>query len=148
MNTELKASNLLLNRGIRFNIPNAPFWDRLMGRHQLWIKPLKLGTIIEMSRLILESGIQDSQTNIELLSKCKVLSKVIAIAVLNDKNKIASKTEKLSDFILWKIPSLEIVKIYRQIEQIDKIEDFMIITSFFLKKTSILKKRMGQKKGS
>lgn len=143
------AANLLLDRGIRFNIPNAPIWDRIRGRGKIWIKPLRGGTIAEIALLVINRGLDEPLTNLQLQSKLSDIAEIIATAMLNDENKIENKKEKTTRWLL-KLPARELIKIYRHIESLNKIEAFTNITNYFRRQTTMMiEKRMGQtEKGS
>lgn len=144
--TEVKAANLLLDRGIRFIIPDAPIWDRIRRRNILFIRPLRGGTIAEITILILENGLDNkSLTNIELHARLEVISKIIATAVLNNKKDIELKRDQLAERLHWKIPAHILVKIYRHIESLNEYKGFMSTTNFFRRTIKVMMtKRTGQ----
>ncbi|WP_108822005.1 hypothetical protein [Dysgonomonas sp. Marseille-P4361] len=148
--TQVKAANLLLDRGIRFNIPDAPFLDRIRRKNKLLIRPLRGGTIAEIAVLILENELNKPLTNVELHARLKVISKIIATAILNDKEDIALKRDELAERLHWKIPAHILIKAYRYIEDLNEYEGFTNITNFFNRTIKvIMTKRTGQKiKGS
>ena len=148
--TEVKAAKLLLDRGIRFNIPDAPFFDRIRRKNRIEIRPLRGGTIAEIAVLTIENSLTDNLTNIELKSRLDVISKIIATAVLNDEIAIEREREKLAKRLLWKVPAHVLVKIFRYIESLNEIKDFTTITNYFNRLTkTMMVKRTGQKtKGS
>lgn len=142
---KIDAANLLLDRGIRFNIPDAPIWDKIRGRNKIWIKPLRGGTIVEIALLVIERGLDERLTNLQLQTKLGDLAEIIAVAVLNDKDKIATKKEKLAHWLLLKLPARELIKIFRHIENLNRIEGFMTITNYFRRQTMMMiEKRTGQ----
>lgn len=145
--TQIKAANLLLNRGIRFTIPDAPFFDRLFRQNRIHIRPLYGGTIMEIAILMLENELDEKMCNKELHSKLEVIAKAIATAVLNDERQIELKRDKLTKKLLWKVPAHVLIKIYRYIEGLNEIKDFMNITNFFNRQSRMMMaKRTGQKK--
>lgn len=148
--TEVKAANLLLDRGIRFNIPDAPFFDRIRRRNKILIKPLRGGTIAEIAVLIIDNDLNDKLTNVELLSRLDVISKIVATAVLNNEKDIELKRDKFAARLLWKVPAHILVRIYRHIESLNEYEGFMTITNYFnrLIKRLMLKRTGQMKKGS
>lgn len=145
--TQVKAASLLLDRGIRFTIPDAPFWDRIRRKNRILIPPFRGGTIMEISLLMLENGLSDDLTNKELHSRLDVLAKVIATAILNDAMAISLKREALAAELLWKYRAHVLIKIYRFIESLNDIEDFTTITGYFNRQVRMMMaKRTGQKK--
>lgn len=148
--TQIKAANLLLDRGIRFTIPDAPFWQRLFRRNVIHIRALRAGTIMEIALLILENGLDENLTNKELQSKLDIVCQVIATAVLNDAQAIELKRNALTKKLLWKYPAHVLIKAYRYIESLNELEDFTTITNYFNRQARMMMaKRMGQRrKGS
>lgn len=148
--TQVKAANLLLDRGIRFNIPDAPFLDRIRRKNKLLIRPLRGGTIAEIAILTLENGLNKPLTNVELHARLDVISKIVATAILNDKQEIELKRDEFAERLHWKMPAHILIKAYRYIESLNELEDFTIITNYFNYQTKMMMaKRTGQKrKGS
>lgn len=148
--TQVKAAALLLDRGIRFTIPDAPFWDRIRRNNRILIRPLRAGTIMEIAILILENGLDEKLTNQELHSRLDIISTVIATAILNDAEDISYKREDLTQKLLWKCPAHVLIRIYRHIESLNQIEGFTIITAYFSRQARMMmSKRTGQQeKGS
>jgi hypothetical protein len=148
--TQVKAANLLLDRGIRFTIPDAPFWDRIRRNNRIHIRPLRAGTIMEIAILMLDNGLDEQLTNMELHSRLDVVATVIATAMLNDDVAIECKREALTQKLLWKCPAHILIKIYRHIESLNGIEGFTAITAYFNRQIRMMmEKRTGQQgKGS
>lgn len=148
--TQVKAAKLLLDRGIRITIPDAPFWDRIRRRNKIYIKPLRAGTIVELAILMLDNDLAETLTNKELNTRLDLVARAVAIAMLNDKELIEKNSEALADRLLWKYPARVLIKIYRYIESLNEIKDFMSITDYFHRQARMMMtKRTGQaRKGS
>jgi len=144
----LAAANLLLERGVRFNITDAPFYFRFIGLKTIIIRPLYPGTIMELSRVILEDGLEkiDSEKAVE---KMESVCRVIAIAMLNDRNKI-KRTERLTHTLMDKVPLATLIRIFLHIADINGVMDFTLITSYFsgLMNQMMTVKNLGQIEGS
>ena len=150
-NPRLAAARLLLGRGIRYTIKDAPFLYRLFRLNRLTVSHLRAGTIIEISRLIDEYGLADARKPSDVNLKLDVVARIIAVAVLNRKNRIRLFTDRLTKFLLWKVPAQLLSEIYFRIAPINSIQDFMIITKYFEVTASRMMnpKNLGQKtKGS
>lgn len=90
--TELLAADVLLERGVKFNLP-APLPLRMLGKKELFftVRYLTLGTIIRISRLYLKTGItadqlesMDHENVHELVeSNAAIFSRISAVAILN-----------------------------------------------------------------
>jgi len=144
------AANLLLDRGIRFNLPDAPIWDRIRRKNKIHIRPLRAGAIMEIAILMLEGKLDEPRTNLQLHAKLDVIAQVIATAVLNDAEAIELKREALTKKLLNKCPAHVLIRIFRHIESLNKIEGFTTITKYFNRQTRMMMtKRTGQQaKGS
>ena len=143
MDARLNAANVILNRGVRFRLP-APFYRRLLKRDWVIIRPLKFGTILEISKVVLESGIEDAITlsDHEFLEKViEPCSRCIAIAILNDKGKIARNTDKLTNRLMWNIAPQSIVDIFVKISTMNRVSDFIIITRYLLRQMTMMMNR-------
>lgn len=127
----LEAARLLLGRGIRFIIKDAPFLYRLFRLNRISIHHLKAGTIMEISRLVDENKLYDIRVPIDANKRLDALALIIATAVLNRKDRIEKEALKLSRFLLWKVPAQTLIDIYQTIAPVTKIMDFMTITRFF-----------------
>lgn len=125
----LAAANLLLERGVRFNITDAPFYFRFIGLKTITIRPLYPGTIMELSRVILEEGIEKID-HAKAIEKIEAICRVIAIAMLNDKNKL-KRTERLTHTLMTKVPLAVLIRIFLYITDINGVMDFTIITNYF-----------------
>lgn len=149
MEAQVKAANLLLDRGIRFTIPDAPVWDRIRRKNKIHIRPLRAGTIMQIAVLMLDNDL-DGFTNRQLLGKLDTLARIIATAVLNDERCFGQSCDALTQKLLWRCPAHVLIKIYRYIESLNQIEDFMIITAYFSRQVRMMmNRRTGQQaKGS
>lgn len=126
--TKLAAANLLLQRGVRFRV-DAPFFFRIFRKKQIVIKPLYPGTIVEISRIILEEKLEyitRQQANEKINSVCRV----IATAMFNNKKKLR-KVENLSRRLENSIPTFQLFQIYLHIANLNEHVDFTIITGYF-----------------
>jgi len=144
----LAAANLLLERGMRFNITDAPFYFRFIGLKVIIIRPLYPGTIMEISRIILQEGLEKIDSD-KAVEKMESLCRVIAIAMLNDRKKL-KRTEQLTHRLMSKIPTTVLIRIFLQVVDINSVMDFTIITNYFSSQMNQMMtvKNMGQIKGS
>ncbi len=145
MDIRIKAADLLLDKGVRFRVP-APFYLRWLRKDTLDIKPMRAGTIIEMSKVIVANKLdeqleqrawQQLENNIEAIALC------IAIAVLNDKQKIAKRADKLATRLVWKYNSTILISMFRIILTQTHKEDFIGITKFLVRQAMMM--NLGQK---
>lgn len=127
----LEAASLLLDRGMRFKITDAPFYLKLVRLDRLRIRPLKAGTIAEITRITIENGLLDVKTGQEANGKIEPITEVVAVSILNGWLKIRWFTGWMKRFLAWNIPEATLYKIYFMISQINKVSDFMIITRYF-----------------
>lgn len=145
MDTRIKAADLLLDKGVRFRVP-APFYRRWLRKDTLDIKPLRAGTIIEISKVVVANELdkhleqrawEQLQNNIEAVALC------ISIAVLNDKQKIARQADKLAAKLLWRYNTGVLISMFRVILTQTHKEDFIGITKFLVRQAMMM--NLGQK---
>lgn len=147
-NVRLAAASILLDRGVQFTISNAPWYWRLLRINRIHIRPLRAGTIMEISRMIDESELSEIHIQLDANIKLDVITRIIAMAVLNGKYKIKFFSGILSRMLLWKVPAHVLKQIYRHIAKLNKVTDFMNITIYFGIQTEMMMspKNTGQEK--
>lgn len=126
--TKLAAANLLLQRGVRFKV-DAPFFLRIFRPYTIEIKPLYAGTIVELSRIILEQELE-KLTPQQAKEKISSVCLLIATAMLNGKNK-GKKVDKLSRRLEKRVPAYQLFDIFIHIANVNKQADFTNITDYF-----------------
>jgi hypothetical protein len=150
MDVRVKAAERILERGVRFRIP-ASFFLRVFGLNRIDIHPLKGGTILEFSKVVIMAGLEEAvvksdftflEMSIEPVAKC------IAISILNDEDKIRKNADKLSKKLLWKLPAGNLVEIFGLISELNRVSDFMNITRFYLSQMTMMMnpRNLGQEK--
>lgn len=125
---------------MRFRLP-APFYKRWAGKDSITIRYLKAGTIIEISRVVIDNDLESAIAlgNFEfLLKSVEPCARCIAIAALNDKRKIERETDKLTNLILWKVAPESIVDVFMKISLMNRVSDFTDITRFLLMMTRMM----------
>ncbi len=130
-NIRLAAANILLGRGVRFTISDAPFYWKILRMHRLHIRPLYVGTIVELTRIIDENGFDDISLQRDVNSKLDSVALLIAVAVLNNKYKIRCFSRTLARLLVWKVPAETLLRIFAEVVRVNKISDFMSITIYF-----------------
>lgn len=92
-NTEKHAADIMLDRGVAWWI-EAPWWMQCLGKKKIKItlKALRLGTLLELSRLYVSTGINadDIKNNPHMAVNeyLDTICLIVAICVLNSKMKI------------------------------------------------------------
>ncbi|MFR9164997.1 MAG: hypothetical protein ACLVKO_01765 [Dysgonomonas sp.] len=150
-NVRLAAASILLDRGVRFTITGAPWYWRMLRLNKIRIRPLRAGTIMEISRLIDENELDDIRVQKDANTKLDTITLIIAVAMLNSKRRIRLFSGILARLLLWQVPVDIIRQVYSQIAKINKVSDFMSITIYFDIQAQMMMspKEMGQmKKGS
>ncbi len=133
MDERLNAANVILNRGVRFRLP-APVYKRWLHKDYVTIRYLKAGTILEISRVALENDLENALLlgGYDLLEKSvEACARCIAIAILNDKEKIERRTDKLTQHLLWEVSPQSLVDLFNKISAMNRLSDFTNITKFF-----------------
>ena len=105
MDTEKLAAEVLLDKGVAWRLP-APWFLRVFGKSTVLIsvKPLRLGTLLELSRLYLAMGITEEKlsgdVNQLIRSNVTMVTRIAAICVLNSRIQIKLFAGILSRFLL------------------------------------------------
>lgn len=126
--TKLAAANLLLQRGVRFKI-DAPFFIRLFRKNVIEIKPIYPGTIVEISKVILEQDLENA-TREQINDKISSVCRIVAMAVLNGKKEM-KQVDKLALKLEKQVPVYQLFQIYIHIANINRHVDFTNITGYF-----------------
>lgn len=130
-NVRLAAANLLLDRGVRYVISDAPLFWQLLRLNRIVIRPFKAGTIMEISRVIDENKLNEIKTHADAKKSIDKISLIIAISVLNNRKKIKYFSKILSGIFLWKMPAKVLFTIFYHIMRLNSLTDFMSITRYF-----------------
>lgn len=137
----LAAADVILDRGVRFKIPNAPLRLRLLGLNKITIKPLRAGTILENSRIILSSGLEKAimlKDQAFLERSLDPVCEMVANAILNDERLIRLFSKKLKKVLLWKVPTSVIIEIFNHVSRLNRKDSFLNITRYFLTQTQAM----------
>lgn len=147
-NVKLEASVLLLEKGVRFTISGAPFLLRLLRLNNVHIRPLKAGTIIELSRLIELYKLDGVDSPREANIKLEGIAHLIAVAMLNSKRRIKWLSKRVTKLLLWAVPANVLTRIFLIIYKVNKVSDFMDITKSvgIIAQMMMSPKNLGQEK--
>ena len=129
----LTAAEAILDRGVRYNIPHAPVRYRLLGLHRIHIKPLRAGTILEISKVVLESKLEEAimlQDHAFLSASLRPMAECIAIAVANGRLRVRIFRKVLTTMVL-QLPVDVILQIFLHIESRNQKRLFLTITRYF-----------------
>lgn len=151
MDIRVQAAERILDRGVRFRLP-ASFLSRLLRLDRIDIRPLRPGTILEISRVVVGEGLEESIAIEEwsfLEKSIAPVARCVAIAILNDEKAIERRATKLTRELTWKIPAGTLVEIFRIIAAQNRITDFTSTTRFFLTEVMMMMnpKNLGQENG-
>ncbi|MDR1937307.1 MAG: hypothetical protein LBQ73_02250 [Tannerellaceae bacterium] len=134
----LEAADLLLDRGMRFTLTDAPLLLRLFCLHRFRVRPLRGGAIAEIARIIVEGALEKVETEADANGKMEYIARVIAVAVLGSRKKIALFSRRLGKLLLWRVPAATLFQIYLIVASINKVSDFMTITGYFALQAAML----------
>jgi hypothetical protein len=126
----LKAAALLLERGIRYRIKDAPLLWRIFRLNRIHIRPLYAGAILEMSILTELYELDKVKTPDDAARQVHAIAHVIAVAMLNGRLKIRLFAGILTRLLLRKIPAYVLADIFANIAEINRVLDFTIITGY------------------
>ena len=134
------ATDAILDRGVRYNIPHAPVRYRLLGLHRITIKPLRAGTILEISRIVIENKLEDAimlDDRAFLSESIRPIAECIAVAVANSRWHIRLLRRPLTAMIL-QLPVDVILQIFLHIESRNQKRLFLTITRYFSVMTQMM----------
>ena len=140
MDTRLVAAKRILNRGVRFHLP-APVFYRLFRRNVIEVRPLYPGTILEIATIVLENNLEEATLLSDyayLQKSIKAVARCIAVSMLNARHKIEKQTDRLQKWLLWRVQPEMLVRIYLTIADMNRTQDFMNITRYFVLQTSMM----------
>lgn len=136
----LEAAERILNRGVRFRLP-APFLSRLLRKNRITVRPLFPGTILEFATIVLKHKLEEAITLSDyaaLEKSVKPVARCIAVSVLNNKKKIEEKTDKLQEWLMWKVKPRQLIEMFLVIEKFNRTSDFMNITRYYVIQTLMM----------
>ena len=148
MDTRIQAAERLLDRGVRFKLP-ASFFRRLFRLNRIDIRPLRGGTILEFSKVVIENKLDEALEKEDWIFLEKAIEPVcrcIAIAMLRTKKEIEKKADKLTRKLLWDVEASNLIEIFRVIAVQNRLSDFTNFTKFFCRQTMMMMnpKNLGQ----
>lgn len=136
----LLATDAILDRGVRFNIPHAPVRYRLLGLNRITIKPLRAGTILEISRVVTAQHLDDAmmlKDHAFLSESIHHIAECVALAMCNSRLRIRLLRRVYTRLIL-ELPTEVILRIYEHIEQRNSKRLFLTITRYFSATTQMM----------
>ena len=128
MTEKQKAADVLLDNGVYFET------EGLFGRNKRWtIRPSKLGTLYEITRLYLRHEIDMDKFELNPMKEAneitnisaKDYAKVVAIAVLNSRWKIKFFKGILANYFYWKITPKKLLQIMFIVVDANNVLDFI-----------------------
>jgi uncharacterized membrane protein len=136
----LRAADLLLDRGMRFTVRDAPLYLKMFGLHRFRIRPLRAGTIMEISRIMEKGALADIENEAAANGKMDKIALAVAVAILNRRRAIRLFGGILAGALLWKMPAATLYRIYLAIARLNSISDFMTITGYLALQTATMMK--------
>ena len=140
-----QAIDLLLGRGVQFDLPAPPLIRWLVPRRcrRLTIRHLKAGTILEIERLALRHKLSDEPFN----PRVEVLAEVLAVAILNSRWRIPLFRQPLKHWLLWGVASESLLELFAVTRSLCRVEDFTAFTIWTMLTANLTAVRMGQEEG-
>jgi len=137
--TKMRAASMLLERGVRFKISDAPFLLRLLRLNRITITGLKAGTIARFSLLIYKHSLDVRIADREYLyEKIEIICQALAVAMLNSRLRIAILSSALSRLLMWKIKYVTLVEMFVLLVEIASAADFTSFTAWMCQQTTTL----------
>lgn len=140
-----QAVDLLLGRGVQFDLPAPPLIRWLVPRRcrRLTIRHLKAGTILEIERLALRHKLSEEPFNPQV----EVLAEVLAVAILNSRWRIPLFRQPLKHWLLWGVASESLLELFAVTRSLCRVEDFSVFTIWTMLTANLTAVRMGQEEG-
>ncbi len=137
--TKMRAASMLLERGVRFKITDAPFLLRALRLNRITIKGLKAGTIAAYSLIIYHRQLDLHIAEKEYLYRhIKDIAKVIAIATLNSRYRIKFLSGAFAHLLLWRVSYPTLIEMFVTLASLDSAVDFSSITIWMNQQTMML----------
>jgi hypothetical protein len=130
METEKQAAEVLLDRGVGWKL-SAPWYLRILGKKTVTvtIKPLRLGTLLELSRLYAGMNIDASQLEKDptlLVNKhATTVCRIAAVCMLNKKGRIWMFSGFLTKFLLSRLTANALLEVMIFISTYSGVEAFI-----------------------
>lgn len=140
MDTRQATAERILNKGVRFKIP-TPLFFRLLRLNRITVTPLLPGTILEFSRVVLHHKLAEAllTNNYEFLTKSiEPVAHCVAISILNSRLKIKWFEKILTRWLLWRMHTETLLKIFVTVESMNRTGDFMNITKYYVRQTMMM----------
>jgi hypothetical protein len=128
--TREAAARVLLDRGFRVTIKDAPALSRLFRLNRLRVRPLKAGTIVELSRVIDAGGldmVDEAGARVHARDVCLL----VATAMLNSRWRVRWLARRLACWLYWRVPYPAVVLVHDRLVEINRVVDFTTITAFY-----------------
>lgn len=140
-----QAVDLLLGRGVQFDLPAPPLIRWLVPRRcrRLTIRHLKAGTILEIEQLALRHKLSEEPFN----PRVEVLAEVLAVAILNSRWRIPLFRQPLKHWLLWGVASESLLELFAVTRSLCRVEDFTAFTIWTMLTANLTAVRMGQEAG-
>ncbi len=148
----LAAADAILDRGVRFVIPHAPVRLRLLGLDRLHIRPLRAGTILAISKVVLEAKLEDAillEDHAFLATSIEPIARCVALAYINSRRLLGRFTDQITRLMLL-LPVDVLIRIFLQVDSLNQKQHFMTITRWFVVQTQMMmnQRHQGQDQGS
>ena len=111
-NIRIAAADLLLGRGVRFKMAGAPFLWRIFRFNRITVRSLKLGAIIEISRVVVQAKLDEDATRQHLMDNMDKICLCVSIAMLNNRKRIRIFSRRLAQLLLWKLPASTLLNVF------------------------------------
>lgn len=128
---QIDAASLLMQRGVQFKLPALFFWDRLLGRNKVVVRPPLVYTVMEMCRVALAAELDTYIDNIAVVptpAHLSAIARVVAIAICRDKRTIDRRAERLAKHIEMHVQAESLLTIYQAVMAMTGVKNFWMVT--------------------
>jgi|LSPZ01.1.fsa_nt_gi hypothetical protein len=156
---ESLAAQAILDAGVEYRLPEKsrnPL-KKIFGRFRtsgIIIRPLKFGTVLSICREISQAGLTlqgmeegEKELPAFLARFAEVTVRCVAIAILNDKKKIASRrtVRKKADCLSCRLTNYQVYELFTMVVGLAGLQDFMntIRFAWMIKKVNLSPRSQG-----
>lgn len=146
MDTEIRAADSILDRGVRFKMP-APWIIRVLHLNRIRVKASRPGAILEFSKVVIKHGLTGQMTVEQMQNKLEPLSECLAITVLNGRLRIKYLKRLATRWFLWRCHYTQLIEMFVVLQRLNQMQDFTHITRFYYQQTKMMMspRNLGQK---
>lgn len=132
-NTESRAMDAILEKGIEFKIPARGLIKYIRPEHTFKLRQAYLGTLLELTRYYLKTGLDEKALADNPLLEArqvahrsiKPMARIAAIGMLNGKWKIRLFSRIFANYLMWRLTPKTLYELSMTIVMLNNTGDFL-----------------------